>query len=436
MTADPTGPRASRDAEPSARPPPRLSRSDAAAMLGLAAGATALEALASVLGAQPGHGATAPLAVYYDGHKYLEIARSFPLPYAPEGDVLLGHAPGYPAAIALAHALCGGLLDWGSVALAVSWLASGLAAAVFYVLCRAFRAPALAASALFAAANPTLVLLGSSAHAEPLALLFATGALAAWATGRVGAAALALTAAVLARFPFLVLLAPLALGVVWARRDTSRRSLLWLLVPALALGLFDLYLHLRVPGFRGIAAAHDFWWRPPWDVPFAGLVRHLGDVPAWYGYRMVQVATTLGYAAIAIWGLARGERERRVLGAWVAVAVAFAASPGDAVGANNVARLALPAWPAALLLLATGLPERWRRPPAAGRAAVAAVCLATAAFGVWYSVQAHRMTIAVQRRHQPFLADSVERLDTDAPVWLDFRALRRERARRGRQPPQ
>lgn len=432
MSADATGSTASRDAPPSARRPaaPRLTAFDAAVMLGLAAGTTALEALASALGAQPGHGATAPLAVYYDGHKYLEIAKSFPLPYAAEGDLLLGHAPGYPAAIAFAHALCGGLLDWGRVALGVSWLASGLAAAVFYALCRAFRAPALPAAVLFAVANPTLVLLGSSAHAEPLALLFATGALAAWAYGRVGGAALALAAAVLTRFPFLVLLAPLALGIVWARGDTSRRSLSWLLVPALALGLFDLYLHLRVPGFRGIAAAHDFWWRPPWDVPFVGLVRHLEDVPTWYGYRAVQVATAIAYAAVALWGLASRDRERRVLGAWVAVTLAFAASPGDAVGANNVARLALPAWPAALLLVAAGLPDGWRRPPPTLRAGAAAVCLAAAAFGIWFAVQAHRMTIAAQRRHQPFLAETVERLDTDAPVWLDFRALRRERARR------
>lgn len=294
------------------------------------------------------------------------------------------------------------------------------------------RSAGASARALFAAANPTLVLVGSSAHAEPLGLLLATVALAAWLLERPGTAALALAAAVLTRFPFLVLLGPLALGIVWARRDTSRRSLLLLLLPPLALGLFDLYLHVRVPGFRGIAAAHDFWWRPPWGVPFVGLVRHLGDVPTWYGYRAVVVATALFFGASAVLGLAHRDRDGRVLGVWVATALAFAASPGDDVGANNLARLALPAWPAALLLWARAVPPRWRRPGRPARAAIAAACLAAAAFSLWFAVQAHRLAIATQRRRQPFLEDTIRRLDRDEPVWLDFRALRREQQRRRR----
>ena len=43
----------------------------------------------------------ASLGVYFDGYLYVEIAKSFPLPYASEGRIYLGHAPGYPALIYL-----------------------------------------------------------------------------------------------------------------------------------------------------------------------------------------------------------------------------------------------------------------------------------------------------------------------------------------------
>jgi len=58
------------------------------------------------------------LGVFGDGHLYLEIAKSFPLPFAAEGRDYLGQAPGYPALIYLLRVLVpDDLANWGLLAL-------------------------------------------------------------------------------------------------------------------------------------------------------------------------------------------------------------------------------------------------------------------------------------------------------------------------------
>ena len=47
--------------------------------------------------------------LFYDGHLYIEIAKSFPLPFGSGARDYMGHAPGYPALIALVR--------WGSAVL-------------------------------------------------------------------------------------------------------------------------------------------------------------------------------------------------------------------------------------------------------------------------------------------------------------------------------
>ena len=62
------------------------------------------------------------LAAFYDGHLYLEIAKSFPLPYPPAALDYAGHAPAYPALVSLLHVVSSWAHPhWGWLALLASW---------------------------------------------------------------------------------------------------------------------------------------------------------------------------------------------------------------------------------------------------------------------------------------------------------------------------
>ena len=101
-----------------------------------------------------GLGRISPLGAYFDGHLYIEIAKSFPLPYAPEGLGYLGHAPGFAAQLWVARILTLGWIDWGTLATVSTWLAAAGSAVAFHGLCRELRIPARGAVACFVLANP------------------------------------------------------------------------------------------------------------------------------------------------------------------------------------------------------------------------------------------------------------------------------------------
>ena len=112
---------------------------------------------------------------------------------------------------------------------------------------------------------------------------------------------------------------------------------------------------------------------------------------------------------------------QRMLSFWVGVTFLFSAAAGDSVGVPAFTRLMLPAWPAALLILWTA----WgRRAP---RAVVAAAGAALLVWGLWFSAKQIRLAIYGQRREQPFLLETIRRLEADEPRWLDFREIRRRK---------
>jgi hypothetical protein len=395
---------------------PLFQRSDRAPLAALFAFALGVQVLAAVLGAR---GELSALGVHFDGHKYIEIARSFPLPYAPEGQALMGHAPGYPAALALARVASGGLLHWGWLALGVAWLSGALAALAFYVLCRQCGLAPLWPSLFFVAANPRWIGLASTAHAEPLATFFALACFVAWRRGAVAASAVWLALASLTRFPAVVLVASLAAGLWLDERRLAKRTALWLALPLAALAGFDAYLHWRAPGFPGILRAHAFWWQPQWSVPFLGIVRHIGEYPSALPLRELTLVSACVYVLAIAVGLRIRELAFLAIGA--AAVVALAASPADPVGARAFTRLAILAWPAALLIL-------WRRfAGAAPRTAIAAALLGLTLIGVWFAARQTGLAVQAQARGQPYLLDAIERLDSDEPAWIDYGAAHRRR---------
>jgi len=364
------------------------------------------------------------LGVYFDGHLYLEIAKSFPLPYAAEGRHYLGQAPAYPAAIALVRALTpNSLVNWGLAGLLASWIPAALSASAFFVLCRAAGCPPLWPSLLFVVANPSWLLVGSTAHAEPLAMLFSILAVVACLRNRLGASMGALSLATLARFPAVLAGPALAWGFLVTRRRRDWRTWLSLASPLAALALLQLYLFARIPDFLGVAEAHRVFWDAKLGPPFASVLA----LPAlWEGVVAPPLALTLAtmllyVAAIAI-GLRPRERERWVLPLWVAGIVLFHVSLSGEVALRAFTRLAVLAWPGALLVF-----WRW-----AGvklpHAVAAAACLVAAVASLGHARAQIEGAVIGQTRQQAFLREEIGLLDHDQPHWFDF-------ARRVRNPP-
>ena len=69
-----------------------------------------------------------------------------------------------------------------------------------------------------------------------------------------------LSMAGLTRFPAFLLVAPLALGLLFFQKDRRLGSFAALGLPILAFALFNLYLYQHTPDFEGISAAHAVFW--------------------------------------------------------------------------------------------------------------------------------------------------------------------------------
>ncbi len=377
-----------------------------------------------VLAALEARVALPALGVYYDGHLYLEIARSFPLPFSPDGYDYLGQAPGYPAvAWLLRVVLPNSLVDWGLVMLLASWLPAALAAAAFWLLCREVGVAPLWPSLLFAVGNPRWIAIAGTAHPEPVAMLCAILSLIAFFRGRLGWCVAMLALAALGRYPAILVGGPLAFCVLVLRRQLDLRSFALLGVPLGVLAAANLYLWLRVPGFPGVLEAHSVFWETHLTWPFAALIENAerwlwaGDYPL---FEVTYLSVAFYLIAIGL-GLRRAERDRWILPLWVATLVFVHVSLSGLVGAWDFTRLVILAWPAALLIV-------WRPiGPRIPAGAAAALCVAACVFGVWFTSIQTATAVRWQLGGQTFLRDTIAGLDSDEPRWIDFRELVRQR---------
>jgi len=363
------------------------------------------------------------LGVYFDGHLYLEIARSFPLAYSPHGLDYLGHSPGYPALVWLLHGILPGRwFDWGGALLLASWIPAALAVGLFYQLCRELRIEAFWPSVLFIFGNPRWMTLSATPHPEPLAMLFVIAMLIAYLRNRLIWCVILLSLAVLTRYPALLLGLPIAFGTLLMRRDRSPRTIAILSIPLVVFGLLNLYLYLHIPDFAGIAEAHKVFWvtGPSW--PFAELWRNAARWiwPKDYPLFDVTYASVLFYVAMIPLGCRPSERRVWLLSVWVATIVLFHVSLSGILGVWDFTRLVVLAWPAALLIF-------WRvfgtRMHTAG---AAALCLLALLFGCWFANAQLRNVLDFQTTSQPFLERKIRTLDSNRPDWINFRARIRQ----------
>ena len=363
------------------------------------------------------------LGVYFDGHLYLEIAKSFPLPYSSEGPDYLGQAPGYPAAVwLLRQCLPGALANWGLVALLVAWLGTAGAAVALWTLARELGLRPLWPTAFFLLAYPRWLSVASTAHPESLALAFSVASVLWYLRGRIGGSMVWLALAGLVRYPALLLGVPLALGILFQHRETGLRAWLWLSLPPLAFAGVQVYLYLAVPGFAGILDAHSVFWEAGFIWPFAALLefapraRVLWRLPDfWWTAVFVLTYGSLLFYLSSLWGgFRRGPSRFFMLPGAVAVVVGFHVCLDGPPAAWDFSRLTLLAWPFALLIHVRWWGATLPKP----LLALLGAGLAVASF--WYATTAARGAVELQSRRHPFLEQTRERLDADVPVWASF----------------
>jgi hypothetical protein len=407
--------------------PSGLSAGDAGNAALLSALAIALYALVAGVAASAAGIPLSWLGLYFDGHVYVEIAKSFPLPYATEGRDYLSHAPGYPGLIYLLRWLTpSALLDWGWLALLASWIPAAGAAAVFTVLCREVGMRPLWPALAFVLLNPRWISTAASPHAESLAMLFALLCLLSHLRGRLGWAMLWLSLAGLTRYPAFLLGVPLAFDALVLRRDLGWRRFATLALPLAAFALWSLYLGIRVSGFPGLFDVRDVPLERAFTWPFAALIRGARRWSFTPHYVITFVSLAVYFASIAA-GLRAKERWLHVLAAWVATVVLFHASLSLSLFAHAFTRLAILAWPAALLI---GWPCAARRIP---MALGLPLCAVVAAAGIGYARQFVVDAAHMQDRSEWFTSQRRSLLELDEPRWLRS-SLRRDPEAAAAQP--
>ncbi len=396
----------------------------------IAATAVAVHVATALISAREAGVGLSALGAYFDGHVYLEIARSFPLPFAPGALDYTGHPPGYPFLAWLLRALLpNAWVDWGGLLLLAAWLPAGAAAAAFYAVCRELGAPALWPTALFAFGNPRLFTTAASAHSEPLVLALALLALLAFLRGRLGWCLAWITLAGFARFAAFLLLAPLLAGVLLRERRVDLRTLALFAIPPALFGLYVAYLHARVPAFVSLAESHRVFWETHFTWPFRALIRSF-DATLWSrthpSFELTYASVGFYLAAFAA-GTALALRSQRpetwVLTLWIGIMVGVHVSLSGVLGAWDFMRLSALAWPAALAILAIAVGRE------APRSAVAALAIVLATGSLLYARAQMSEAVAWQRDSQAwFLPETLSRLDSDEPRWRDFRARGAEQA--------
>ena len=396
----------------------RVRDRELAPTLGLVFGlALAFHAGTGILGAVRAGIPFSELAAYFDGHLYLQVAKSFPLPYSGEGRSYLTHAPLYPALVWLVHLVVpSALAGWGTLAIWVAWLGSAAGAAAFYLLAREVGARPGWATAFYVLANPRWASIAATAHAEAVAMPLVILCLLAFSRRRLGWCVVWLSLASLARFPAILLGGPLAFGVLVLRRDFRIRNFAWLSLPLLVLALFQLYQYLRIPDFGGLLQEHSGLWEAHLVWPFQAFLEFGARFHRTFGIQQLLLDLSLAFYFSAILvGLRRGSGSSGfVLAGCVAILAFFHVSLSGRPAVSAFPRLVVLAWPAALLLH-----WRWLSPRLPSlAAAILAVWLG--AVSLWIGTHQVAGAVVLQKQRLPYFPRVLETLEQDRPDWLEL----------------
>lgn len=316
------------------------------------------------------------LSIFFDGHVYQLIARTFPQPYVGIHALFPGFPkspeyltccfPLYPALIWAADAL---LRDSRSAALAVSWLASSLAVVAFYELARRHCERPLPVALAYSFLPPTWLLTGSLAFVEPAFALCFISAMGFFMAGRRAPAIAAASLAILAQRTGILILPVFFLGLWKGSVTRALREFapyLAALLPAACLQLW--FWRAFGDPLVNVTTHHRVFGGDYLSVPLRslllGLLERESALPGLFWTRKLMmlgsIAFYLGTWAWCFRGRRRGEAP---LLAWLGAFVIPALLLSGAWGYYAFPRVIAASAPAALLLLARraegSLPRWW-----------------------------------------------------------------------------
>jgi hypothetical protein len=302
------------------------------------------------------------LALRYDGHVYLRVAKTLPALYVSDwGPLLTGWFPLYPALIR-----AGGVLtdDLRVAAILVSIAASAAAVALFYRLAGRFsERPALSA-AIFVFFPPMWLVCGGLAFVEPVFLCAAIAAILAAVEDRPWPAGAAAAAAALTQKSGFLVVVIVALIVLGRRRRLDYGWVAALaLAPVVLVGL-QLYLWFAFGDpLVNLKAQRGAFGGSLFGAPFLAFARGILE-PSEFGgpWRRAAIAASgLSYLAIALAAWRARSAARRPLLIWLGVCLAFFFCLDGYWAFHSLPRFLLLGAPAAILLAEPFLPRdrRW-----------------------------------------------------------------------------
>lgn|GEM_PF-1206101 len=332
------------------------------------------------------------LALYYDGHVYLLISKSYPrlyvgiheiFPAFRNSEYFTGWFPFYPLLIRLAGFV---IRDSRVSALAVSQIAAALSVVLLYRLARLRSSRPLLAAALYIFFPPTWVLTGSLNFVEPVFVCLFLAAFDRFlAEDMAWAVVFASLVMVTQKSGFLILLVMLAV-LVGRHGPRGLRMFLPYLASVLPLALMQGYLGLRFHEFWiNLRVQREIFGGPLLQLPGVALARGLFSstwpFPGPVRLRRELLAASVGfYAAVLAASWVRLRSRQWALVCWLGVVLAFnlcLAGPWACTGFARFMTLAAPA----AILLAVELPDPATRLPALALCAAAGA--AALVIGTW-----------------------------------------------------
>jgi hypothetical protein len=207
--------------------------------------------------------------------------------------------------------------NYGIAALAVSALASSLAAPFVYLLAER-RPGAFGAAALLAVGPPLWMLASTHSYSEGLFVpLFMASVLA----GRRNRLALSVSLGVLAALTRHagVFLAPILLAQQWQRGQRRPAVLSVCVLPAIALPLLEVYLRMGIPGCPGLLATHVAFFGGTGDMtashfalPLTAIIEGFRTATEHPLQALLNACSLVAVSLALAWSLARGQLDTLV----------------------------------------------------------------------------------------------------------------------------
>jgi len=310
------------------------------------------------------------LAVFYDGHLYILIARTLPVLYSTprlffpdfpkDPSFITGWFPVYPGFIKLLSLVTG---DLRLAALLAAWLAGGMAVVLFYELAGDYLERPLFAAILFSFLPTSWLIGGSLALVESTYVCLLLACFLTFHRGKTGWAALFAALAMITQKSGFLLLPILAFTAT-----PRRRALLPCISAIAAATALQLYLWWLFGDPLINAKVHRSAFGGEWfGFPFAGFIKWMLDSRSpfqemFWQRKIITVLEMSFYIAVLFWSLLRYSSRMTLFTVWLGIVLLFHAFLTNFWSFYAFPRYMLMAGPAAIMLACHAFPlgkKRW-----------------------------------------------------------------------------